>query len=693
MKRFALLNDDDTGFASTDEEDDEEDSTDSDIEVIFDWKKAVWKEERLTSRPRKTVRSDPVLTLEESEELVGGLSEVELESKIRAIWGGPPLELEDYASQEYHAWLHYFISHNHCFGMVHACICAMVREARFFSGEIKPEYYDQHGEVLDGVEVGQPPIVDKDDNILLGPHIDCARRVWDVCANRVIPHSWVRGFNLRLMPISHAWVSDEEIVYSWTSVNHRLWPVPFPRGVDIETIRAELVHLGIRYTWLDVLCLRQKVQPIADTTMPVNLDKAEIAKREQKRLEEWKVDVPLIGGIYADAYHIVTYLNGLGRPFRPEGWENERHWIRRAWTLQEMLNIDQTIIAGLRDRSINPWRCNVCAPLYFYSLLTSQVNQVNEKTTLRKAIDDIDMMKDRIEAVWEMQHRCASNPLDKVAGLFFFLFNQRCQGDFVSAKPCDTVPTYIPSETPSYAWNRLVKTAARIEEDDEEELMSFGVQLLKIFPHPSAEHWFPSWAQVMQYPDVSIQEHQLEDGVQPERECSLHINVGRLYKGCDIRWDSETKYYFATAPGPDGVDLEVKLFSSTGKHFSGNEIKAGYSYVIIDITPSKMKDLENSRIYAHPEKPAWRKHLLVVCREITPWIKTQSPTMSSVHEKYKTNPYQYILRRVTTLQWNPAGQDSKSDKPQAWLPFQPTLVMTNFQKEGPRNIDVKVSLQ
>ena len=156
-----------------------------------------------------------------------------------------------------------------------------------------------------------------------------------------------------------------------------------PNGVLLEEVRGEMIRLGVRYAWLDVLCLRQRAQPtlgielaipvsrevvgdvplrteiMESTTLSVDsiASTAEVMegaphkmvkvgiveRREQRRLGEWKVDVPTIDAIYSNLDHdglygarpIVIFMSGLGRPFRDEGWDSERHWLRRAWTLQE----------------------------------------------------------------------------------------------------------------------------------------------------------------------------------------------------------------------------------------------------------------------------------------------------------------------------------------------------------------------
>jgi len=174
------------------------------------------------------------------------------------------------------------------------------------------------------------------------------RRIWDVCANKVIPYRWLYSNSVPTPPywaISHAWTAD--MVPNWTDVNSRLWPVPLPRGVTLDDIRNELLSLNTRYCWLDVLCLRQY--------------NPESAEGEKCRLQEWQIDVPTIGLVYARAQKVVTYFNGLGRTFEPEKWDDStKHWSNRAWTLQETVIREHMILGGLpRELKENPFAVQV----------------------------------------------------------------------------------------------------------------------------------------------------------------------------------------------------------------------------------------------------------------------------------------------------------------------------------------------
>ncbi|PBK63800.1 hypothetical protein ARMSODRAFT_526878, partial [Armillaria solidipes] len=137
----------------------------------------------------------------------------------------------------------------------------------------------------------------------ISPYFPC-RRVWDLCANRVVPY-WVTHC-VSPSPISHSWMAPEDRFDLWTPINCYEWPVPIPKDADLNLIRIEMLNqqgLGpghsVEYAWLDVLCLRQ-----------------EGGEREDLRTEEWKVDVPTIGSLYCNisVRYVVYYLSGLGRP-------------------------------------------------------------------------------------------------------------------------------------------------------------------------------------------------------------------------------------------------------------------------------------------------------------------------------------------------------------------------------------------
>ena len=380
--------------------------------------------------------------------------------------------LSRWMNRECTQWLSYFIANNHTLGAVHAWFAAFLgvtRESLPNLGGCFRKLWHQHqyrdivafmesihrikirmsfdvciaghDQVVDGLpslpsnsmvtanKQGIQVIHDSINNMF-------PRRIWDICANTVIPATWFCGppcpltgrqkvDNLRVKPVSHAWVADKDRSPIFTEANQHMWPIPLPKGVHLEDVRGEMIRLGVRYAWLDVLCLRQRAQSTlaTDLAIPVSMEVVENIpvsteevmnntpvstrvieggtevvegaplstevmesntlsveevreRREQRRLEEWKVDVPTIGAIYSnldgDGLYgggpIIIFMSGLGRPFRDEGWDSERHWLRRAWTLQESPALHKCLIAGLPGGHIYkgpgseyrwPWACKV----------------------------------------------------------------------------------------------------------------------------------------------------------------------------------------------------------------------------------------------------------------------------------------------------------------------------------------------
>ncbi|KAF8416913.1 hypothetical protein BGX38DRAFT_1073392, partial [Terfezia claveryi] len=142
------------------------------------------------------------------------------------------------------------------------------------------------------------------------------RRIWDVCSHRVIPFEWFgeedyqKTLWTRCRPISHSWTAFTDRIFVMSPVNNYQWPVPLPKEMTLETVREQVLKMNCSYSWLDVICLRQEFEERPDL--------------ESVRADEWKVDVPTIGFIYSCAEFVITYFNGLGRPFSPSGLDHER---------------------------------------------------------------------------------------------------------------------------------------------------------------------------------------------------------------------------------------------------------------------------------------------------------------------------------------------------------------------------------
>ena len=187
-------------------------------------------------------------------------------------------------------------------------------------------------------------------------------------------------------------------------------------------------------------------------------------------------------------------------------------------------------------------------------------------------------------------------------------------------------------------------------------------QLLCLFPHPSKHHWFPSWSQVQQYPDVSVRDSDPSDSDQSQTasgiDYSLRIMSGRIYRGCSLQLikppTPNTKaIYCSTVDGKDaqlvatvpGIELHIDSSSK---------------YVLVDISPDLSLWPENidktcrNTDEGHEHLPIWPKSMIIVC------LECPSADMN------------YRLRRVTTLEWE-CRQPVKPD-PGCWLPFEPSLV-------------------
>ncbi|PBK99602.1 hypothetical protein ARMGADRAFT_511057 [Armillaria gallica] len=285
-----------------------------------------------------------------------------------------------------------------------------------------------------------------DGDRIVNPRI-MPRRVWDLYSNRVVPW-WSCGISIwHLRPISHAWVDEVDRDDVWTPINGCEWPVPIPKGANLDLIRIEMLNLGVEYTWLDVLCLRQRG-----------------GSREDLRVEEWKLDVPTIGGIYRGA-DVVCYLSGLGMPLSlKEGdLESDRCWFRRAWTLQEVG--DARMIAG--DTPDGP----------MHSEPIDNTGNYKDKilTKFHKLLKAAENPLYLYDALSAMQDRISTYPVDKVAGLAFCLF-------------VASIPAYNESQSLEDAWSALI---------DEMYSWKRG-ELLFTYPEPGSacKKWRPSWEQV-----------------------------------------------------------------------------------------------------------------------------------------------------------------------------------------------------
>ncbi|KIP09421.1 hypothetical protein PHLGIDRAFT_67628, partial [Phlebiopsis gigantea 11061_1 CR5-6] len=256
----------------------------------------------------------------------------------------------------------------------------------------------------------------------------------------------------QMWAVSHSWMAPPQRQYVWTAVNARQWSVPIPDDVSLAQIRIELLNLGAEYVWLDVLCLRQNGRD---------------ADEEALRAAEWTLDVPTIGHVYHQGANqpVICYYSGLGRPFTVEAGvlAGERHWMNRAWTLQE--NREQSIVAGITNASppFPPDEFEGDTEVARFARLLSNL-PYEHPTNIFIALQ-------------AMQKRASVNPVDKIAGLAYVL-------------QCNPLPVYKTTETDEDAWARLIECLpARYRGDI-------------LFQYPECGdgrlNWAPSWTQVLE---------------------------------------------------------------------------------------------------------------------------------------------------------------------------------------------------
>ncbi|KAF8462395.1 hypothetical protein BDZ91DRAFT_699006 [Kalaharituber pfeilii] len=450
------------------------------------------------------------------------------------------------------------------------------------------------------------------------------RRVWDICSHKVIPGIWLSYQHkanaytcIKIWAISHAWVEEADREYIWTSVNNFQWPVPVPKGVTLESIREDLIRLGCRYAWLDVLCLRQEYPKHLPHLREERHSLQEWEWRNRVRQEEWKIDVPTIGFIYTHAAKVVIYFNGLGRAFNPGDWklEDQRHWLNRAWTLQETIHLSNILVGGVKDRTMNP--------------LNTKIDRI---TTLGQRLAHLSNLRDQMpymEVIKEMVGRYATYPVDKVQGLISII-----------TPGLGILPIYTPNESPHEAWNRWMYGLDKYHQVWPQ--LSFAHILIMLFPHPSAHHWFPSWDQVLRFPDISLGERLGSDYEirHPDQGAMLFSDQlhgilyhSMLYRSCTLR-RSGNMYETCCQR------LKVFLHSTLQNGFLPDVgIKESQTYALVDIT-----------LHSDLCPPDWEDcRWLLVCQELE--------ERDDLHvEEGGYNIYlardglKYIrLRRVTTL--------------------------------------------
>ena len=153
---------------------------------------------RIPYIPNKTWAGVAIPLTEEDSDSPAGSSPEDLDVRIRNVWGEKLHKIQNLTNSHlYNKWLEYFTTEKHSFGDVHAWVGAMMSHPTLTDVEIShpfldPMSYDPQCELT----VSLQPWEFKDDGegnrlMNLASGVALPRRVWDVCANRIIPWSWV----------------------------------------------------------------------------------------------------------------------------------------------------------------------------------------------------------------------------------------------------------------------------------------------------------------------------------------------------------------------------------------------------------------------------------------------------------------------------------------------------------------------
>ena len=271
-----------------------------------------------------------------------------------------------------------------------------------------------------------------------------------------------------------------------------------------------------------------------------------------------------------------------------------------------------------------------------------------------------------------MRKRHSSNPIDKICAIPFLFMKCNYTRGLVMTLP---ISVYDPNIPASVMWEKHISSLASTTMEFDEAMLGIYLgghwegellkglslpytptaQLLRLFPHPSKHHWFPSWSQVQQYPDVSVRDSdpsQTTSGI----DYSLRIMSGRIYRDCSLRLikppTPETKAIYCSTM--DGKDAQL-VATVPGIEL---DIDSRIKYVLVDISPDpSLWPLNFTHTCldtdeGHEHLPIWPKSVIIVC------LECPSADMN------------YRLRRITTLEWE-CRQPGNLDG--CWLPFEPSL--------------------
>ena len=212
------------------------------------------------------------------------------------------------------------------------------------------------------------------------------------------------------------------------------------------------------------------------------------------------------------------------------------------------------------------------------------------------------------------------------------------------------------------------------------------IQLLCLFPHPSRHHWFPSWAQVQQYPDVFVQDDEDLVPVAGDIDYSLRVMFGRIYRGCSrkLKWPPTPSARAVYHSSRNGKLVEL-VATVSGIELN---IDSKTKYVLVDISPDNSlwpsTEFEHGRwdLVGHVHRPIWQSSVIILCEEVDSLAHAQPAQVTTGSPAI----LRYRLRRITTLIYDTMGSNG-------WLPVKPSLehmrsvvCSAEASKEGPQSV-------
>jgi len=504
--------------------------------------------------------------------------------------------------------IRYFVSHGFDFGLAYAAARVGWNDFKGHSDSDVARHRYSWLEGADRLDKARAMEISRDSagqELIKAPYSVMPRRVWDLKSNRVVAYNMLHAKtqathiigNPATAPtrppfwaISHSWTDDMEAID--TPINGYQWPVPLPRNISLEGVRKALIDLGAEYVWLDVLCLRQH----------------SYNPSHHLKQDEWKLDVPTIGNIYRAAERVVRYFNGLGMAFSEHGWDSPRHWLRRAWTLQEIKTENTTYNGGVA-------RANV---------LNTQGKVSGKDTTLRCAIRPVLRLAAEVdspggcsvyELAREMAKRYATQPTDKVAGLLYLLRTSE-------------LPTYDETITDEDAWRKCIPLLP----------LERKIELLFDFPYRGLLQggWFPTWKQVLGWPERDPDLEHTRSGLQKDGVFELSPTPGTGIPPtefiCKV-WAIPNVFFQETG---DPNDYEVKI---------ADKVFGFYSPYLVQ----QPINISNNRPFTLTAMFLGQSHNWVVCEYVGERKEKYKPAENYEQKEILVDVDVVILRKIGVL--------------------------------------------